>query len=379
MERSINDATLSKLGDIYQYYVALLECYKLKVEETILIEVSGDISKISKTNSFQMEVKHHVGDSLISDRNIDFWKTIRNWISEFSRIQDFRKLVLFTTSGISEDSLLFGWNEKEIGERFTILKSIGAISKSNESTFRPIYSEIMMADEGNIIDVLSKFEIETRQFKISKIENDFNQYLLHIPSYNREPFVGALLGGILSVVKNLPHKWEITYEMFGQILQQTTPAFIDSNIVSLSDDYAALTPTAEVVKGYLGKLFVQAIKNIQYEREIPRAIANNWRTYMTINSYYKNNPVFNKNLTGYKSDLTEKLNYAKEPAKITNVDSDRDTQLRESKILYSTIMSWNAEKFGSIQLNRPFFQKGIIHDIVESGDFNWDVGEKNEY
>lgn len=379
MERASNDATLSKLGDIYQYYVALLECFKLKEDEKILIEVNGDVSKFSKVDSFQMEVKHHLGESLIIDRTIDFWKTLKNWAVEYSRISDFSKLVLFTTSGISQDSLLSEWNEKQKDEKLLIIKSIGAVNKSREDTFRPIYTEIMNANENILLDILSKFEIQIKQRQISKIDTDFKQYLLHIPTYNREPLIGALLGSIINEVKNAPHKWEITYEGFVQILQQTTPAFIRLDAVSLSDEYSDVSPTKEIEQEYQGKFFVQAIKNIQYDREIPKAIADNWRTYMTILSYYKNNPVFNKSLTGYKSDLTEKINYTKNPAKIMHESSERDMQIRESKVLYSTIMSWSAEPFGSINLNRPFFQKGIIHDIVESGKFNWDVGEKDEY
>jgi hypothetical protein len=41
-------------------------------------------------------------------------------------------------------------------------------------------------------------------------------------------------------------------------------------------------------------------------------------------------------------------------------------------------MSWNAAPFGSVNPNQPFFQKGIIHDIVDNKGFTWDVGDKNE-
>ena len=33
MTRASNDATLSKLGDIYQYYISLLECFKMDENE----------------------------------------------------------------------------------------------------------------------------------------------------------------------------------------------------------------------------------------------------------------------------------------------------------------------------------------------------------
>ena len=63
MERAINDATLGKVGDIFQYYIALRECFKMNSCDKIQIETNGDVSLIAELtkNSFQEEVKHHFG------------------------------------------------------------------------------------------------------------------------------------------------------------------------------------------------------------------------------------------------------------------------------------------------------------------------------
>ena len=43
-------------------------------------------------------------------------------------------------------------------------------------------------------------------------------------------------------------------------------------------------------------------------------------------------------------------------------------------------MCWNANDFGSIIRNQGYFQRGIIHNIVEETDFKWKVGnETSEY
>ena len=41
---AINDATLQKVGDLYQYFIALLDCFSLKKGEAMLIETQGDVS-----------------------------------------------------------------------------------------------------------------------------------------------------------------------------------------------------------------------------------------------------------------------------------------------------------------------------------------------
>ena len=64
MNKAVNDATLSKVGDIYQYLVALRDCFTLDTDDTLQIEVLGDVSVIKKNGgSFQKEVKHHIGST----------------------------------------------------------------------------------------------------------------------------------------------------------------------------------------------------------------------------------------------------------------------------------------------------------------------------
>ena len=76
LERAINDATLNKVGDIYQYLIALKDCFELDDGDVLQIETNGDVSIVNDVGGrFQREVKHHFGDKSIADRDIDFWKT----------------------------------------------------------------------------------------------------------------------------------------------------------------------------------------------------------------------------------------------------------------------------------------------------------------
>ncbi|MCK4258043.1 MAG: hypothetical protein KAX49_03645 [Halanaerobiales bacterium] len=381
MNRAKNDATLKKLGDIYQYYIALLECFKMNENERIQIEVCGDVSKISKNASFQMEVKHHIGNDLLGERDIDIWKTLKNWVIEYNRISDFSQLILFTTSEITENSLFMNWNDKNSSEKLKTIKAIGSVVKHREKDFRKLYNEIFSEnyDEGILVNVLSKFEILTKQVQIARIDKDFSLHIKHIPEVNREKFIAVLLGIIVDKVKNEPHFWEITYKDFEQILQETSSLFMKPDVAPLPIEYADLIPSVEIETAHQDKEFVKAIKKIQYDKQIPRAIKDYWRTNMTIIKYYRNNLGFNKNLSNYRDNLGKKLQNTKETLRIDHEGSDRLVQIKESKKLYSSTMAWDATPFQSVNPNQPFFQKGMIHEIVESGDFSWDVGDENEY
>ena len=52
--------------------------------------------------------------------------------------------------------------------------------------------------------------------------------------------------------------------------------------------------------------------------------------------------------------------------------------LKISKKLYNAVMGWKAEDFGSIIRNQGYFQRGVIHNIVDTSDFKWKVGDERE-
>lgn len=56
---AVNDATKQKIGDIYQYFIALFDCFSLKKGESMLIETEGDVSIVSHSgqNRVQKEIK----------------------------------------------------------------------------------------------------------------------------------------------------------------------------------------------------------------------------------------------------------------------------------------------------------------------------------
>ena len=56
MTRAVNDATLQKAGDIYQYLIALRDCFELNDGDTLQIETNGDVSIINDVGGrFQRE------------------------------------------------------------------------------------------------------------------------------------------------------------------------------------------------------------------------------------------------------------------------------------------------------------------------------------
>ena len=180
MTREVNDATLQKAGDIYQYLIALRDCFELNDGDTLQIETNGDVSIINDVGGrFQREVKHHFGSTSISDRDIDFWKTLANWYVDYERVKNFSNYILSTTATIKSDSPFHSWNNIKKTEKLKRLKDIGTTTKKTEETFRNQYNRIFgdSYDESRLLEILDKFTIEAAKTSIDGISNEFSKYV----------------------------------------------------------------------------------------------------------------------------------------------------------------------------------------------------------
>jgi hypothetical protein len=292
-------------------------------------------------------------------------------------------LILHTTAQVAPSSSFHDWNEKSSEDKKNILQTIGKRIKTKEGTkFRKYYKKIFTAEtynEKKLLDILSKFTIEHSQNQISGISKEFNCYIGHIPEHNRDNYIAALLGRILSIVKDPPLRWEVTRSEFDKILQQESPAHSNPKEIPLPIDYAETNVPQNEEKKLLRKRFVEAIRKIEFDEQVPSAISDYWKAGMTIGRYFCNDFLYLSSLPLYKEGLTTRLKYVKVRNIIKAKGMDKRGKLDQSQSMYLDVMLWEAKDFGSIVRNQDYFQRGIIHSIVDDENFNWDVGDKNEY
>lgn len=383
MEKSINDATLQKSGDIYQYLIALKDCFELKAGETLYIESYGDVSVVDEKGvGFQKEVKHHFGVSNLLERDIDFWKTLANWYTDYERVKNFSNFILSTTANITQNSSFYKWNQIDKNEKLQRLKNIGKIKKTKEKIFRIQYERIFNADydENRILTILDRFTIESAKTNLEGISNEFTKYIGHIPVNNRDQFIEAILGYIICKVKDVSHVWSVTREEFDDILLVQSQIYGHSENISLPNEFGELQPTESEIEIAKQKKFVDAIRKIKYDKRIDEAISDYWKTMNTIEKYFYNNISYINNIEPYKNDMLSNLRYAKDNSELDAEDSTEKEKIKISRKLYNDVMMWEPRNFGHFTHNQQYFQRGIIHNIVDDGDFRWKVGEtENEH
>ena len=199
MARAVNDATLQKAGDIYQYLIALRDCFELNDGDTLQIETNGDVSIIKDVGGrFQREVKHHFGNTSISDRDIDFWKTLANWYVDYERVKNFSNYILSTTATIKSDSPFHSWNNIKKTEKLKCLKDIGATSKKTEETFRNVMDwnlesitkrDVRVSDE--VIEIMKRWNDEYLDVPASegKAEEPSEEELVQIEKFKKNGWI----------------------------------------------------------------------------------------------------------------------------------------------------------------------------------------------
>lgn len=379
--RAVNDATLNKAGDIYQYLVALKDCFELNDGDILQIEQKGDISVITQNGGlFQKEVKHHFGKKKLADRDIDFWKTLANWYVDYERIKNFSHFILSTTAEISQRSSFYEWNDKKKEERLNCLKKIGNEHKAKENEFRIQYNRIFndSYDEEHLLDILSKFTIEEERTAIAGISNEFLKYIRFIPEENKDGYIAALLGRIVHKIVKPPHKWEVTKEEFDEFCQIEAVAYGNKGEIPLPREYAKANISEQQTEKLEQQCFVKKIREIKYDSEIAEAISDYWKTDLTVGKYFHDNLMYLESLESYKEELYKKMTRQKHISDRSTKGKSVEEKIDTSQDLYDNVMMWEANDFGSIVRNEGFFQRGVIHNIVDETKFRWKVGEETK-
>ncbi|WP_339310891.1 ABC-three component system protein [Paenibacillus sp. FSL M7-0896] len=368
-----NDDTKTKLGDIYHYYIVLKNCLELQEKETLYIEKYGDISLESKLDSKNWEIKHHTTKHQLIDRNIDFWKTLRNWIKYYENMKQFKKLILFTTSEYPLQGSFQNWNNMKGSEKIEALIKIGSIKKDAEETFRPLYNEIFKNEYEVIFEIIEKTELHLNQVDVSQIEKELvkNSFFKNVRKEDRHHFITYLMGHILTIPAHDSAAWSITCEEFESISCELRDRFkTDSKPLALPRD---IPESPENIQEYHGKNFVKEIKEIQYLTKISSAISNYYRAQETIIHMSVDNPIFSLDLGDFQEDLKDSLSEYKSSL-LDECDTNDSTDIiTKSKRHYDKAMEHPVSNFGTINPNRPYFQKGIIHKIVEERGYTWKI------
>lgn len=151
MDSNKHDASGQLLGYVYQILSALLLLISNQNPDSkICIEKFDDVAFMEgNTPKEMLQIKHHIkSKGNISDKGIDFWRTIKSWVDYLENkndINDETKFLIITTENIGEDSLASYLQQSQNRNTVKALERMICIAKSSGNTNNQKYYDAFLS------------------------------------------------------------------------------------------------------------------------------------------------------------------------------------------------------------------------------------------
>ena len=360
-------------GIIFQFLVALERCFEMQQGECVYIETYGDVSILGAlSNSKQIESKLYKKPLTELDKNV--WKTVYNWMSLEFPIDKFSSLVLLTTQKVSVSSLWFDWNDKTLSERMGIFRNIKNTFDAQKRKDKKLANYMNF-----IFDVKNSKRLSqiVRMLFIDNINKDgalYHKYLQqkygkNIPDIQKAKFIDRMYGYILNP-NFVNNNWKITYEEFNKEVQDVTITLVENTTV-----FPTKLNLTDIDENMFEKnVFVEKIKNIQYDEAIPEAIDDYVHTASMIQQELEISRMKRNSLLTYEENITKKYNTEYRKASRNCKDGE---QILKSQDFYDDIISSNDGTFHTYNDVPRYFHNGVIHILAnENPEFIWLLKQK---
>lgn len=372
-----HDASASIAGTIYQFYIAITECFKLHENERVIIETYGDVSV---SGQCQIEVKQYTED--LTDLHPNIWKTIDNWLEDDFDISFYKNLILMTTQQFSPRSSFKDWNNKNKDEKKQIFNDISAkffkkdIKKQGKSTRKILTSVLDTKNEDKLLMILDKFII----LDSSSVDSTYFEELKQkhgkvVLSQKREDYINALLGYILSPTVRIGDSWEISYDAFTSKVNSLVSIYKSDTIIFPSK-YARATISENEEDEHLKHLFIKKIDDIEYSEVKSDAISDYIQTNQTILNELEKHSINKEYYDDYEDEI--KRTY-KSKYRVSSRNTTFANCINDSQDFYESITGAEAPTFFDFNNTPKFFRNGLLHGLAnEENNIIWKLKVKDE-
>lgn len=359
------DSTSSIKGVLYQFFVALEQCFKMRKGQAVYIETYGDVSVLGNLfDSKQIESKLYKKALTDSDKNI--WKSLYNWMREDFPIDQFGYLVLLTTQKVPMGSAWLNWNDKTPSERMAVLRNIKKSFDSRKRKDKDLAAYMTAIFDAKNATRLSQV---TKMLYIDSISMDGNQYHKylqekygkHIPNIQKGKYINHMFGYILNP-DIVSHNWTITYEEFIREAEEITKTLVENTAV-----FPMKLKLTDIQKNdYDGYAFVEKIKDIKYGDDIIlEAIDDYVHTASIIEQELGKSETKKNSLLQYEENLKGSFAAKYRKASRTCNDSERITK---SQDFYDDMTGSSDITFHTYNNVDLYFHNGMLHMIADEND-----------
>lgn len=374
----VHAATESTKAIVYQLCVAVEKCYEMQADEKVYVEKLGDVTI---ENREQAEVKDYTEP--LTDGHENFWKTLKNWVSDEFDSSPYSTLVLYTTQKFGEKATISSFNDLDTSSRLDLIRAIHAASedrmavrlaKDAKATPSAVlkYQRYVFdsSREGKLHEVIEKMVIEARVPKLPQLYAKIKQvWMKGVLEGKKSDFLNTLIGFIAKPDAVDGEEWEITYkdfcskvaELHGIYGSETrrfpracfdSPRALNETEISKCQDYD----------------FVKKIKDIQYHEMVQPAIQEYLQTVDTIHNEFKTYSVSKQRTNIYSNEVVKRFN-----AEYRRASRNCSDVIANSQDFYDARTGEESLQFDGFE-NRPLsgFRNGVLHmEMNEDDNLFW--------
>lgn len=358
------DATKHILGFEYQKLIALEYCLNAKENQIVYIECYGDIA----IDDMTIEVKNHLTKTYLSDRHIDFWKTLYNLVNNKYEYDSFQHFKLHTTSDIKEDSIFYLWNEQSGTEKLNRIKSV----KPNK-TISEYQNKIFSEQDSNLESILKRLTIDS---SCSGVKEKLDELTKHSSlqfirkEIKKVHFIEKMIGYITTKSINNSDCWNIETNEFRDDMGYFLSDYINDKII-----FPKTKKTEVKINKNENFIFSQQMTDTGFHSlKIDRAINDYLRSEIsTIKLLQQSVPC--ECLESFIDDLKDEVIDIKLTF-IQKVPNNYFPCLKNATIdMYDKCLSINSIEIEGIERIQDYYYRGSIHKLVEDKEFSININE----
>lgn len=360
-KKHTTNATPKYLGYVYQVLVAIEQCLDAPKNKTIWLECYGDIYN----GTTSTEVKHHFKKGSLANNSVDFWKTLKNLVTE--DISDFENLILHTTESISEKSIFAGWNDLTKTKKYNILKEHKPCD-----TVQPFYdATIIKYKRKDLLPILDKLVIKSSQLSVKDMWEEISKHrtLDLIDEKHKEDAVDWIYGHFNKEAINDRYEWRIKVNDYIQDSRRALSKYTSEKI-----PFPIIEKTS-IKYDKTGLDFVRKMKAIKLNsRPIERAVYDYLRSNNAEVQLLTYEPItMAQALDDFDNAVLDDCLEAKESLAM---DYD-EIEIKISKKLFYSCLKLPDRAIRGVEDTQSYYKKGRIHHHINISNFDWEFYESD--
>lgn len=357
------------LGYIFQSRFALLKALDLPEDDAIYLERNDDVEFVSTDKRLSLaSLKHKAKGDRLSDLSVDFWKSVRIWVTHYKesgRLGSDAQFLLFSTATISPESFLNMFVESTSDDEARANAAQTALEKSESSEVAKAKTELADLTREERGDFYGRITIFAQTPRITEIPALIDTRLRTVRREHRALLFERLEGWWSDLVIKV-----LTGERKGPIKVQE----VSDKLAALADEYKAdnlpitlraAVPAEADVHGD-NRRFVQQLRALDLpEGRIRNAIVDYYRAFAQRSSWARENLLVSGEIDDYEARLVEEWAHYKEIAcENLTEESANDVCIAAGRELYK----WAEMETDHLRIRErvtePFVVRGTFHILA---------------